>query len=280
LARFLDCDKEYDATVLLGSSTDSYDSEGSIVTRAPWSHITKDSLEAILPRFTGQIEQIPPIYSALKMDGKPLYEYARKGIPLPRPIEKRSVTVHSLILQSFQQSQQHADFLKQSDDPGFEFNSAGHSYAPPTKEFTQEERNALRTMLRSTSAEEEFPSLEISSKEEKYPESIPPVFKIRVACSGGTYIRNIAHDMGIALGSAAHIIQLERVKQGEWGLDRAIDWDVFQEALKGEDAAQSAESSGEEKWREWEEQVMEKWEVVEADRNEGAHFDGRNAKKT
>jgi len=216
------------------------------------------------------------------MDGKPLYEYARKGIPLPRPIEKRQVTVHSLILQSFQRSQQHIDSLPQSDDnPASELQNSGHCYTFPSKEFTAEERDALRTMLHSTSAEGEFPSLEAAPSEEKYPTSVPPIFKIRVACSGGTYIRNIAHDMGIALGSAAHIVKLERVKQGDWGLEQAVDWDIFQEAMKTEEPiipGGSSKASGDD-WREWEEQVMDKWEVIEPDSKEGAHFGGRTTKQ-
>jgi tRNA pseudouridine55 synthase len=216
------------------------------------------------------------------MDGRPLYEYARKGIPLPRPIEKRPVNVYSLDLQTFQHSQQHTELLQRSDLNAVSKSSgSGHSYTPPAKVFTQEERDALRKMLHSASAEEEFPSLETPPKEEKYPESTPPIFKIRVACSGGTYIRNIAHDMGIALGSAAHIVKLERVKQGDWSLERAIDWEIFQEALKvgeTEESKQNAPSEGEQ-WREWEEKVMDKWEVIEPNPNAGAHFDGRNAKK-
>ena len=88
-------------------------------------------------------------------------------------------------------------------------------------------------------------------------------------------IRNIAHDMGIALGSAAHIVKLERVKQGEWGLDRAIDWDIFQKVAKSSESDQSPELG--DGWRAWEKQVMEKWEVIEEDNKMGTQSGRKSA---
>ena len=97
----LEADKEYEATVRLGEETDSGDLTGHIVFQAPLDAepISQARFEQALEGFRGEIEQIPPMHSALKRDGKPLYEYARQGIVLERP--PRAVTIHRLELMSF-----------------------------------------------------------------------------------------------------------------------------------------------------------------------------------
>ncbi|WP_269900143.1 tRNA pseudouridine(55) synthase TruB [Paenalcaligenes faecalis] len=93
----LDADKAYEATIQLGSETDSGDLTGTVVANAEdFTGVTEEQVIAILPQFTGAIQQIPPMYSALKRDGKPLYEYARQGIELERP--PRDVFIHQLNL--------------------------------------------------------------------------------------------------------------------------------------------------------------------------------------
>jgi len=97
----LNADKGYIATLRLGEETDSGDLTGNIVSQAPsgFQGVTQAELENVLPQFRGEIEQIPPMYSALKRDGKPLYEYARQGIELERP--PRQVSIHELTLLRF-----------------------------------------------------------------------------------------------------------------------------------------------------------------------------------
>ena len=91
----LEADKTYDATVHLGIMTNTGDTEGeAIETREV--DVTLEQIEAALARFRGPIMQVPPMYSALKRDGKALYEYAREGITLER--EARPVTIHGLEL--------------------------------------------------------------------------------------------------------------------------------------------------------------------------------------
>jgi tRNA pseudouridine(55) synthase len=89
----LDADKYYDATMRLGKRTDTGDAEGEIVETRP---VTCDlaAVDAAITAFRGEIEQIPPMYSAIKRDGKPLYEYARAGHVLER--ESRRIVIHSL----------------------------------------------------------------------------------------------------------------------------------------------------------------------------------------
>jgi len=96
LQGFLDCTKSYEAVVLFGCATDSYDRLGKIVKRAPHAHITRKKVEEALKSFRGKTMQIPPVYSALRINGKRLYEYAREGKELPRDIEKRPVDVTEL----------------------------------------------------------------------------------------------------------------------------------------------------------------------------------------
>jgi tRNA pseudouridine55 synthase len=89
----LEADKTYDAVVHLGITTTTGDTEGEAVETRPVS-VTLEQIEAALAKFRGPILQVPPMYSALKRDGKALYEYAREGITLER--EARPVTIHQL----------------------------------------------------------------------------------------------------------------------------------------------------------------------------------------
>ncbi|MGB4468979.1 MAG: tRNA pseudouridine(55) synthase TruB [Azovibrio sp.] len=94
-ADLLEADKTYEARVLLGSCTDTGDREGQVMRTAPVSCTETDVL-AMLPRFTGTILQVPPMYSALKREGRPLHELARQGVEVER--QARPVTLHALEL--------------------------------------------------------------------------------------------------------------------------------------------------------------------------------------
>jgi tRNA pseudouridine55 synthase len=95
----LEADKTYLAKVHLGVTTTTGDTEGETVETRPVD-VTKEQLEAALAKFRGPIMQVPPMYSALKRDGKALYEYAREGITLER--EARAVTIHALEMLDFE----------------------------------------------------------------------------------------------------------------------------------------------------------------------------------
>ena len=94
-----DSSKEYLGEVCLGISTDSYDAEGEIIGRSDPSGVEREDIEDVLNRFLGRIEQVPPMFSALKRKGKRLYELARQGIEVER--EPRSMTVHSIRLEDW-----------------------------------------------------------------------------------------------------------------------------------------------------------------------------------
>lgn len=92
-ADLLDADKTYEAEIRLGVTTDSGDAEGQIIATAP-AAVTAADVARVLPAFMGDILQVPPMHSALKRDGKPLYELARQGIVVERAA--RPVTVHAI----------------------------------------------------------------------------------------------------------------------------------------------------------------------------------------
>lgn len=142
--------KEYVATLKLGETTPSFDLETQIDGTYPTDHITRELLNQVLPSFVGTIQQVPPVFSACKVDGKRAYELARKG----EEIELKSKT---LVI---------------------------------------DELELLECEL--------------------------PVIKIRVVCSKGTYIRALARDIGVALGSGAHLTGLKRTRIGDVTLDKCM----------------------------------------------------------
>ncbi|KAF9520616.1 hypothetical protein BS47DRAFT_1370413 [Hydnum rufescens UP504] len=234
LANFLNCTKEYYTTALLGCETDSYDSQGARVRTAPFSHVTREMISGALGSFRGEISQLPPIYSALKMDGKPLYEYARNGLALPRPIEPRKVTIHSLELVDW----------KEGRGPGI----AGHNFKWPEKTLNAEDIAAI-DRIRMLVAEAA---------------SGPPAFTLKMVVSSGTYVRSIVHDLAHAIGSAAHVVTLTRTRQGDFGVGPnddlyggdCVPWEVFEKALEDRDR-ETHVADGEHD--EWEKVLLAKW---------------------
>ncbi|OCF32288.1 tRNA pseudouridine(55) synthase [Kwoniella heveanensis CBS 569] len=248
LNQFLECSKEYESIGLIGCMTTSMDSDDPVLATAAWEHITREDVEKVLDRFRGEIYQVPPIFSALKMDGKPLYEYARESKPLPRPIPTRKCTVSIELV----------DFTPASVTPG----DGGHEYRWPEKRLTAEEKVVFRKLTEivnqagtdhassssskpattTTPASGDQASDAVKTAEEtitgaptseslvpdlekpEYPEVSPktglrpPTFTVRMTVSSGTYVRSIVHDIGVALGCGAHVVKLTRTRQGEFSL--------------------------------------------------------------
>ncbi|KAJ8660912.1 tRNA pseudouridine(55) synthase [Lichtheimia ornata] len=96
----LQCSKEYEVQAKLGYATDTYDSEGQVTHKSSGATMSPSQSQvlSVLDQFRGQIQQVPPIYSAISIQGKRAYDYARQGIPLPKPIEPRTVDIHELEL--------------------------------------------------------------------------------------------------------------------------------------------------------------------------------------
>jgi Pseudouridine synthase len=128
LQGFLGCTKTYETVVLFGAESDTYDSVGKVVRRCPYEHITREVVEKALEQFRGPIMQRPPIFSALKVQGKKLYEYAREGREPPIEIKARPVEVSNLeILEWY--------------EPGT------HEWKAPEEEMTGEEKAVAQKML-------------------------------------------------------------------------------------------------------------------------------------
>lgn len=94
----LESDKYYQVVAKFGEKTTTGDAEGEIIETRPTQHVTLENLQQVITKFVGVIEQIPPMFSALKFQGKPLYELARKGIEVER--KPRPVTIHDLRVES------------------------------------------------------------------------------------------------------------------------------------------------------------------------------------
>ena len=165
--RMLDSDKVYDFTIRFGEQTDTLDAEGVVVATSA-VRPTRDDVEAILPRFTGPIAQVPPAYSALKVDGQRAYDLARAGEEVV--LASRDVVIHELTLSS------------------------------PSRMARGEEVDDVT---------------------------------LRAHVSKGTYIRSLARDIAMALGSVGHVTMLRRVKAGPFTLEHAISLDKLGELASG-----------------------------------------------
>ncbi len=164
--RLLEADKGYIATIKLGSATTTGDREGEISETQP-ANCDASSVRTALARFVGSIEQTPPIYSALKVAGKPAYEYARAGQVIE--LAKRTVQIHDI----------------------------------------------------------ELLSCDVVAQE----------FEISVACSKGTYIRTLAEDLALTLGTVGHLAALRRTRTGGFDLSAAQPLEAWMEC---DDATRSS----------------------------------------
>ena len=233
LGQFLSCSKDYEAVALFGCSTDTYDSEGKVVHRRPWKHITKESLEEAAAQFRGDIMQTPPIYSALKMQGKPLYEYAREGKPLPAEIKARPATVSKFEILELKISD---DWQQPSEDAAEEIVLSAEALEKlrPTAvtQGTDEEPLPNRD-------DDEGPRKRVKIDEDTTKEVDGGILSVRIkmTVSSGTYVRSLIHDLGLALGSAAHMVALVRQRVGDYKLQDAITWESFRDG-KWQDSLQ------------------------------------------
>lgn len=160
----LEDDKEYRATLKLGERTATGDAEGAVVERAAVD-VSEATLHGALLRFRGEIDQVPPMYSALKVEGRPLYELARKGETVVR--RPRRVTISRL--------------------------------------------EVVRVAL--------------------------PLVELEVRCSKGTYVRTLAEDIGVALGTVAHLAALRRTASGGFRVTEACTLEALEAMPAAERAA-------------------------------------------
>lgn len=151
--------KEYEGTLSLGVETDTDDATGKVTKNWPLTDLSEDLVKAAFGRFQGKINQLPPLYSALKHNGVASYKLARQGKEVPR--KERVVEVHELVLINF----------------AF------------------------------------------------------PLISFRVVCSGGTYVRALARDIGRALNTGAHLVSLRRLRNGPFFIQDCLPLEKFKELV-------------------------------------------------
>jgi len=193
--RMLDSDKVYDFTVMFGVQTDTLDAEGVAVATSD-VRPTLAAVLAVLARFTGPISQVPPAYSALKVNGERAYDLARAGEEVV--LASRNVTVHSL-----------ASSPARGGGP-LELASGGGG-SP----------HALR--------DGESPLHHPSDGPPPHAGKELQEVTLTAHVSKGTYIRSLARDIALALGTVGHVTMLRRTKAGPFGLENAISLDKLAE---------------------------------------------------
>ncbi|MBX9796740.1 tRNA pseudouridine(55) synthase TruB [Sphingomonas sp.] len=189
--RLLDATKCYDFTIGFGVETDTLDAEGRAVATSD-VRPTLAQVEAVLPRFTGPIEQVPPAYSALKVDGERAYDRARAGETVA--LASRAVEVHRLQILPGTGRWQPAGLTEGVADRG-----AAPLTAPSTIGFADGP---------PPRAGEELDAVTLTA-----------------TVSKGTYIRSLARDIARALGTVGHVTMLRRTRAGPFDLAHAITLD-------------------------------------------------------
>ena len=211
-------DKEYLAGIAFGATTPSYDREKEIDRFFPYEHITAQAVEAVLPRFLGEQEQVAPLFSAKSVDGQRAYELARKlyrehrdNTEAAAQLSRQRITIHSLRLEAFQ--------------PAGTPSETGRQLAETRPRCAVPARSAAEMLAGpcpggALSAEAAGASSRIRVND--YSALGLPVATLRIACTKGTYIRAFARDLGEALGSGAHLESLCRTRTGDFSISNAL----------------------------------------------------------
>lgn len=178
--------KEYIATLRLGCTTASFDAEHEIDGTYPTAHITREMVDEVLSRFRGEIMQIPPVYSAVKVDGKRAFSYARENEEVE--LKAKPLVIDELELLDINLPEQNV-------------------ISPNAAEVAGMIKSGVRIKDFGRKLQH-IEDVEVESE-------VIPYIKIRVVCSKGTYIRALARDIGEALQSGAYLIGLRRTRVGD-----------------------------------------------------------------
>ncbi|HEX8484432.1 tRNA pseudouridine(55) synthase TruB [Sphingomonas sp.] len=201
--RLLDSDKIYDFTIAFGEQTDTLDAEGAVIATSDLRP-TAAQVAAILPRFTGAIAQVPPAYSALKIDGERAYDRARAGEDVV--LASRDVVIHAL----------HSSPHRGEGDRSPKANGGGGAAT-------------------SGSPGGEPPPPSLRDGPPPRPGEELHGITLTAHVSKGTYIRSLARDIALALGTVGYVTMLRRTKAGPFDLTQAISLDKLDEAAKARD---------------------------------------------
>ncbi len=208
-----DGDKVYTGTMVLGATTPCFDMEQAVDHFYPYRHITTALIDEVRRRFEGPIMQVPPMFSAVKIDGQRAYEYARRDDPTVT-VQPKPVTIHSFAITAFRENEK------------IEFAPQPHTglTASQAIRFAQAGENEE---LKDASANSQHSTL--NSQLYKNPQCIVPPHlpqaDFRICCGKGTYIRSLARDFGTALGSGAFLASLRREQIGQYTVDQALALD-------------------------------------------------------
>ena len=302
LQGFLECTKTYEATIIFGAATDTYDVLGKVLRRAEYAHITREQVEKALGKFRGSVMQRPPIYSALRVQGKRLYEYAREGKDVPKEIEERPVEVKELEVVEWMEGGSHKYNLPKEEaeneakdlaEKVLHFGEAvvtsedaseaqssngvastgtkrkrslddGDSVVPNKSPDFKHDGEAQCLMSGGLQGSGNSPKQADTVSPQNVPSAVkgPPAVKLRMTVTSGFYVRSLSHDLGEAVGSLACMCELVRTRQGNFELGKNVL--EYENLEKGED-----------EWGPKIEQLLAEWESSndcmdgEADRSDG-----------
>ncbi|MCB2084423.1 MAG: tRNA pseudouridine(55) synthase TruB [Sphingomonadaceae bacterium] len=211
--RMLDASKIYEFTIQFGEETDTLDAEGEVVERSS-RRPPIAAIAAVLEHFNGEIEQVPPAYSALKVDGKRAYDRARAGEAVE--MKTRRVTIHSLT-----------------------FTVRPEPVEGPSCTYGDgaEEKGGVSTSSARTDAGLVSTFQTTAGRPDPYDVAVPlemaEAVTLTAHVSKGTYIRSLARDIARALGTVGHVAYLRRIKAGPFREEQAISLDKLNEIGKG-----------------------------------------------
>ena len=220
-------DKEYIAGVTFGATTPSYDLEKEIDRFFPHEHISAEAVEAALPDFIGEQDQIAPLFSAKSVDGVRAYELARKLYRLNGGSDSEDPRLSSdrhPLAEGGMYSTSHSTIQQET---GSEFDAAAESLIRVSRitiselELLDFERGEQERRMES----EDRATLSDASSRINVTDNSAlglPRAVIRMACSKGTYVRAFARDLGEALGSGAHLDSLQRSRSGIFRVEDAL----------------------------------------------------------
>lgn len=302
LPDFLGGTKTYETVVLFGKATDTYDVAGRIVTEKPHGHITRGLVEDKIKAFRGHIKQVPPLYSALKINGMKAYDYARSGKPLPRELESRDMVVDECEITDWYGGGQH-DFrwpaaaasaedqavarqlLKIEGATAIPSASADSASDPPATTSNEVSRhngvatNQHQSGTPASDITEQSNAMTAQEKAALHTHDVPvlseepadaPAARIRLTSSSGFYVRSFAHDLGIACDSYATMAELIRVRQSGYTV-KVPPPDEQVPCLTYEDL-----ENGEQVWGPKLSKVLEKWMQEHPVEDSSARVDDRD----
>ena len=206
--------KEYIATLRLGCTTPSFDAEHPVDATFPTSHITREAVMEALQKFKGSIWQVPPVYSACKVEGRRAFDYVRQG-------EEVELKAKELVIDEIELLDLH---LPEQGvvSPKAEEVLATVRESVDIKAFGRRKQLLEDAEMASASLQEQKEASEETTPHSSLLTTSSPYLTIRVVCSKGTYIRALARDIGQALQSGAYLIGLRRTRVGAYDVDHCL----------------------------------------------------------